>query len=337
MFLSLAGRERRLAVLLREHDNFRAALDYALAAGDPVGPRLARALGGFWLAHGFFHEGQDWLERALAAGPADQWLRADLLRLIGTVLCAAGDFEQARITLGQAREAAEAAGATSVQARIRVLQAEIHVAQGGTLAEALAACEAAMPLLEAGDLEGMADAWLLVGKLRLWRGDDPVRTDQALERAADCARRSANRRAEQESANRLAYNLFVLPIPADEAVSRAESLLQAASGDSWAEALILHPLSWLYTYAGRFADARAALARSQSVFAGAGARFDWAIHSVQAGRIELIAGDPAAAERDMTAGFDALRALANADGAQPPPRSWLRLFTRRGGSTRRCG
>ena len=119
-FLALAGRERRPGVLLREHDNFRATLDYALAAGDPAGPRLARALGGFWLARGLLQEGQGWLERALATGPTDPRLHADLLRLLGTVLYAAGDIEQARTTLEQAAEAAEAAGATSVHARIRV-------------------------------------------------------------------------------------------------------------------------------------------------------------------------------------------------------------------------
>ena len=177
-------------------------------------------------------------------------------------------------------------------------------------AEALEACEAVIPVLEAGDdLEGLADAWLLVGKLRLWSGRDPVGTKQALERAADCARRSANHRAEQESAHALVYHLFDLPIPADEAVSRAESLLQAASGDSWAQAEILLPLSLLYSYAGRFADARAALRQSESVFAGAGAKFNVARQSIQAGRIELIAGDPAAAEQGMTAGYEALRAM----------------------------
>ena len=44
-----------------------------------------------------------------------------------------------------------------------------------------------------------------------------------------------------------------------EALDAAE----AASGDSWAEAAILLPLSLLYSYVGRFADARAALQQSQ--------------------------------------------------------------------------
>ena len=44
------------AVLSREQDNFRAALDWSLSEGGQAGPRLARALGEFWLARGFFQE-----------------------------------------------------------------------------------------------------------------------------------------------------------------------------------------------------------------------------------------------------------------------------------------
>ena len=118
-FLSLAERERELAVLTREQDNFRAALEWSLARGDQTGPRLARALGSFWLARGLFQEGQDWLERALAVGPADQRLRADLLRLLGTVLFEVGDLRRAEAVLSEGSEVAAAVGAPAVQARIR--------------------------------------------------------------------------------------------------------------------------------------------------------------------------------------------------------------------------
>ena len=93
-FLGLAERERELAVLAREQDNFRAALEWSLAHGDQAGPRLARALGDFWLGRGLLHEGRDWLERALAQRPADPRLRADLLRLLGAVLFEAGDLDR---------------------------------------------------------------------------------------------------------------------------------------------------------------------------------------------------------------------------------------------------
>ncbi len=82
-FLGLAEREHRPEALSQELDNFRAALEWSLARSDRIGPRLAHALGSFWLARGLLAEGRDWLERALAQRSSDQQLRAGLLRLLG--------------------------------------------------------------------------------------------------------------------------------------------------------------------------------------------------------------------------------------------------------------
>ena len=307
-FLRLAEGERELPVLLREQDNFRAALGHTLAAGNPAGPRLARALGGFWLARGLFQEAQGWLERALAADPADERLRADLHRLLGAVLYAAGDLERAQATLDQGSQVAAAAGLPLVQARVLVLLAEIRASQSGNFAEALEVCEESAALLESEhDLEGLAEAWLSAGKLQFWGG--AALPSEALERAADCARQSGNHRAEQESRTWLAVTLRDLPIPADVAAGRAEQLLQAVAGDPWAEAPILLQLSLLYSYAGRLADARAAYRRSQAVFTASGARLDWALSATVSGRVELVAGDPAAAERNLRGGYGAFRAM----------------------------
>jgi len=101
----------------------------------------------------------------------------------------------------------------------------------------------------------------------------------------------------------------VLPVPVDAAVARAEELLHDASGDPWAEADLLLPLGVLYAYLGRSADARAAIDRSQSVFAGFGAKLILAESAIPAGLVGLTIGDPAAAERDLKAGNEALRAM----------------------------
>jgi predicted ATPase/DNA-binding SARP family transcriptional activator len=309
IFLRLAEQERELAVLAREQDNFRAALDFTLAGGNPAGPRLARALGGFWLARGMFSEARTWLERALAtAAAADGRLRADLHRLLGAVLYAAGDLERAQAILSQGSDIAAAARLPAVQARIGALQAEIRATQDGNYTEAIKACEQAAALLESeGDLEALADALVSAGKVRFWGWD--ALASHALEHAAVCAQRSGNHRAEQESRTWLAASFQDLPIPADAAVSRAEQLLEAAVGEPWDEAAILWPLILLYGYAGQFADARVAYRRVQAIFTRSGAKLDGAFGAALAGQTELMAGDSAAAERNLREGYEALRAM----------------------------
>ncbi len=310
-YLGLAERERDLAVLAGEHDNFRAALEWSLAREGEIGPRLAAALGSFWLARGLYQEGQSWLERAVAAVASGGRLRADLLRLLGTVLYAAGDLERASATLAEGMRAAEAAGLAAVGARIAVLQTEIGTLVAGITSKAFAECEAAIAALEAeGELAGLAEAWTVLGKIRFYKGTGPPGGDEdALERAIGYAQRSGNRRAKLESTLWLLFTLTQLRIPVDAAIGRAEQALAAVRSDPWDEAAIWWVFGPLCAYAGRFAEARAGLARSRALYAKSGASFYWAITAWSPGAIEMIVGDPAAAERQLREGYQALRAM----------------------------
>jgi predicted ATPase/DNA-binding SARP family transcriptional activator len=302
-FLHLAQRERGLSLLSRDHDNFRAALEWCLALGgqashdDQAGPRLAQALGDYWLARGLLAEGRSWLERALASPLADQGLRAGLLRLLGTTLYEAGDLDGAEAVLSEGSAVAATAGLRAAQARSAILLADIGNMRGGSNAQALAKCEAAAAVLAcAGDLDGMAEAWMQAGKLRFWLGD-PAAAGEALERAIAYARHSGHHRAQMRASHWLAVTFHVLPIPADLAVARTEELLEAAGGDPWAEADLLKPLCILYAYVGRAADARAAQARSRVILANIGAKFALAETGIPAGAMEWALAHPVAAER----------------------------------------
>ena len=311
-FLGLAERERALAPLARDLDNFRAALDWSLSIGDQAGPRLAYALGGFWLGRGLLAEGRDWLERALAQGPADERLRAGLLRLLATVLNESGDLRRVEAVLAEGSRVAAAAGLPAAGARIRVLLAQFHAEQCGSTVETLAECAAATAILESeGDLAGLAEAWKLAGMLHYWLGDIPA-CQEALGRAAAYARQSGNHYAERQADLWLGVSFSALHVPADVAISRLERLLQPASGDPWAEASILMWLALQYGYAGRFADARQAAARSRQMLTEIGAKIQRAALCAEvAGQIELIAGDPAAAELHIRDGYQALRQIGS--------------------------
>ena len=309
-YLALAERERGLDILAREHDNFRAALDWSLAHDSQAGPRLARALGRFWRDRGFLQEGQGWLQRAIAFGPADAEVGADLHRLLGAVLYQAGNLRQADLTLSEGSDAAASAGLREIHARIRVMLADIHVQLGRCgMAEGLAESEAAAAVLETeDDVESLAEAWLSIGQLRFFIGKGTASTE-AIERARSYARQGASHYVQQQTARWLIVPFSELTIPADVAISRAEQLIAAADGDHWAEASLVSQLSVFYAFVGRFAEARAAIARSQSAFTGSGAKLSWAESLLHAGWIEMMAGDPAAAERVLTEGRQVLREM----------------------------
>ena len=308
------GRPEDHAEMLAHH--YVSALELARAAGvdtADLAPRaraVLQAAGDRASALNAFAPAAGCYRAALALWPEGaQRQRAGLLRLLGTVLLETGDLSGAEAVLADGAEVAAAACLPAVQARIRVLLAEIHHRHGLSHAQTLAECEAATAILDsAGDLQGLAEAWLLAGTLSHCLGDSPA-DQEAFERALAYARQTGNRRAQIHASGRLGATLLQLPVPADAAIARIEPLLQAASGDPWAEAEMLGPLSGLYAYAGRLADARTAIARYQSTFDGFGAKIAAARGTVTSGEIELVAGDPAAAERRLREGYEALHAM----------------------------
>ncbi len=86
-----------------EHDNFRAALTWALAGHDPAqGARLAAALTMFWYVHGHLHEGRRWLESALHLVDEPDETRAATLNGAGVLTWQQGDYALARIQIEEA-------------------------------------------------------------------------------------------------------------------------------------------------------------------------------------------------------------------------------------------
>jgi predicted ATPase/DNA-binding CsgD family transcriptional regulator len=80
-----------------EHDNFRGALAWLLAAGNPVlAQRLAGALHRFWYIRGHLSEGRTWVERALAgATSTPPAVQGRALLAAGWLAWAQGDYAHA--------------------------------------------------------------------------------------------------------------------------------------------------------------------------------------------------------------------------------------------------
>ena len=152
-----------------------------------------------------------------------------MLRLLGAVLFEAGDLQGAYAVLSDGFQVA--ADAPAVQARIRILLADVRYYQGTGIAETLAECEAAAAILEAAaDLDGLAEALSSAGRLRALLGHAPAYRN-ILERAIACARQTGNHRAQMRASNWLAITYYTLPVPVDAAVARTEELLHDALGE----------------------------------------------------------------------------------------------------------
>jgi tetratricopeptide (TPR) repeat protein len=105
-----------LATVADEHENLRAALEHFLASEDhPKALRLGSALVIFWFVRGFYREGLEWLERAVAGAHEETAILARALWAAGffRVLVGDPDEEQLARALALARRIGD--GATTAR------------------------------------------------------------------------------------------------------------------------------------------------------------------------------------------------------------------------------
>jgi non-specific serine/threonine protein kinase len=92
----------------REHDNFRAALNWSLESTDRIGlgAQIAYRIFWFWYRYGHFHEGREWCERILVRteGLGRDASRAMALLTTGLMAMWEGDL---RMAVGYAQESLE--------------------------------------------------------------------------------------------------------------------------------------------------------------------------------------------------------------------------------------
>jgi predicted ATPase/DNA-binding XRE family transcriptional regulator len=155
-----------------DHDNLRAALEWALAEQQAeLAGRLAGALWRFWLERGFFHEGRRWLAAALALrnGMSGR-VRAAVLTGSGVLALFQSDYSEATEMLVQARDLSADLGDTAALAQaLSYLGIVAH--DTGDMERAEALFENSLSLRRAlGDEWGEATALLNLGMIELDRG-----------------------------------------------------------------------------------------------------------------------------------------------------------------------
>jgi ATP/maltotriose-dependent transcriptional regulator MalT len=94
-----------------------------------------------------------------------------------------------------------------------------------------------------------------------------------------------------------------------EAIRRCEELRDGVRDDAEVRAAIASTLAGLHAMQGDFDEARQLAEEGRVVYEELGLRYMRAARSLASGSIELLAGDPAAAVRELRWGYDALEKM----------------------------
>jgi class 3 adenylate cyclase/tetratricopeptide (TPR) repeat protein len=279
--------------------------DHARELGTAASRRLA-ASGERALARGDMSAAAGLLERATTLLEPDEEARLRLLPQLAYALLQAGQLTRAEAVLAEASEAARRAGDRGLEASVVVYQVRLRITADPQTPFAAAQAPlraAAETFEELGDEAGLARASRMLALLDFWQG----RAEEAagaLERAAEHARRADDRRLELDCLEWIPTCLLFGPVPADAAIHRSEELIERAAGDRRFEAWSREKLCVFEAMLGHFDKARQLREQARGALEGLGMRLELAGAAHDFGRVELLAGDPAAAEREFRAGYE---------------------------------
>ena len=213
--------------------------------------------------------------------------------------------------LSAAIDEAAAVGDARLEAFARVRRAYVGTFTGEKLKAALVEAQAAAGTLERFDDQAMlAQAHWAVGVFHFWLGDCAA-AERALRRALDHARRGGRSRDAGEVLSSLVMVARHGPTRVPEAIRLCETTLEQARGShSKLEAQALLSAGVLSAMRGTFDEARATVRQAGAITRDL-ARLDWAGGAMESARVELLAGDPAAAELVAREGYDELERLGD--------------------------
>ena len=237
--------------------------------------------------------------------------RLELLPELIETLREAVELERASAYVHEAIEGAVAAGDVRVEMRARVEGAYLRLMtdRKGAVDNALDAAERALVTFEGlGDPLGLAKACQLKALALRLRGRQSERR-VVLEEGIAHARRAGDVRIEAALRDVLGGVFNSGPASAEEIIEYARENLEITrpigSRSNQADALA-HGFGRPYAMLGRFDEARAFVAQARAIAEDLGLVWNTAGLASAAGFVELLAGDPVAAERELRAGLDVL-------------------------------
>ncbi len=286
--------------------------------GRELGERAADRLGSAGrraLARGDARGASTLLERTASLLPPDDPNRLDALLSCGQALLETGEMEQADALLTEAAERASAAGHRGIAAGAAVTLDHLH--SFNALGPEITWEEASERLDEAAavfedlhDDAGLAHVLGVGGLLRFWAGDVEPATG-ILERSIQHARLAGDRAQEVQSLRTVLLCDLHGPKPVEEALARLDDARIVSEANRVLEVDVLRVEAQLEAMRERFDTARDRLERASELFDEAGLVYAGAGIAWHGAYVELLAGDPAEAERWLRPAWDVMERMGN--------------------------
>lgn len=254
----------------------------------------------------------DLFRRAAEVLPELAPMRLELLTERAEAEIEQGSFEVAGDVLAAAQSGAEQIDDPRLVDRATVVGFQLALGVSGSIgdsADAVTRIRSAIEHFErTGDRSGLARAWRLLAVIFGTIGQFD-RAAEAAANVADIAMRSGDARMAARSAVTYALAALYSSMPVPEVLQRGEELRPAVGTDRIAEARYLGILAVLYAMQGQFQPARELIEQSRAIAVELGPSLPVAAGSLESSRVEMLAGDAAAAERELRRDYATLAAV----------------------------
>jgi class 3 adenylate cyclase/tetratricopeptide (TPR) repeat protein len=253
------------------------------------------------------------LRRAVTVLHEDDPGRSQLLPVLAEALISVGEFGEADSHLVSALEVAEEVGDERLSAEVSVVRLFgrfLTDPEGWTDQVQRVATSAVEVLQRHGDHAGLAKTWRLLGSVHGLACQYGL-AEEAVRQAIEEARAAGDRGEEFRNLPSYALTAAYGPTPVPEAVARCEEILVECEGHKSSEALVHCALGHLRGLAGHFEEARAHFAISRATYDELGLAVHRAVVSLDSAPVEMLAGDHAAAARELEADLAVLQSLGD--------------------------
>ena len=252
------------------------------------------------------------LQRAAAVLPSHHPDRLELLPTLAATLIDVGEFGAAQSYLDEAIEQAIEADDDRLMARSRLIRLHLESQSGESqdwAEQVVVEATAAISLFEvSADHESLAMAWRLLAWAHGTRCNYRDATEAA-GRAVEEAGLAGDQRQSRRAASQYAVASLYGPMPVEDAVRSCEAILEEASGDRRTLGLVMSILARLRAMQGDFDGARTLYTNARLTLEEMGNSVVACSTALDSCGVEMLAGDPAAAERELRRDYEALSAM----------------------------